>query len=91
MNTKPTVGNSSSWKKSFFTIWIGQQLSWIGSAVAGFAVVWWLTETTGSATVLAIGTLIKQGPRTNSAALVKNNQGGAVGRMKDASNRVPSH
>jgi DHA3 family macrolide efflux protein-like MFS transporter len=48
----------TNWKLPFFTIWTGQQLSWIGSAVAGFALVWWLTETTGSATMLAIGTLL---------------------------------
>jgi DHA3 family macrolide efflux protein-like MFS transporter len=46
------------WKIPFFTIWTGQQLSWIGSSLAQFALVWWLTETTGSATVLAVGTLI---------------------------------
>jgi DHA3 family macrolide efflux protein-like MFS transporter len=46
------------WQVPFFTIWTGQQLSWIGSSLAQFALVWWLTETTGSATVLAIGTLI---------------------------------
>jgi DHA3 family macrolide efflux protein-like MFS transporter len=48
----------SGWKAVFLTIWTGQQLSWVGSAVSGFALVWWLTETTGSATVLAMGTLI---------------------------------
>jgi DHA3 family macrolide efflux protein-like MFS transporter len=47
-----------NWKLPFFTIWTGQQLSWIGSALVGFALVWWLTETTGSATMLAIGTLL---------------------------------
>jgi len=51
------------WKLPFFTIWTGQQLSWIGSALAQFALVWWLTETTGSATVLAMGTLITVLPR----------------------------
>jgi len=51
-----------NWKLPFFTIWTGQQLSWIGSAVAGFALVWWLTETTGSATMLAIGTLLTMLP-----------------------------
>jgi DHA3 family macrolide efflux protein-like MFS transporter len=48
----------SQWKIPFFAIWIGQQLSWIGSSLAQFALVWWLTETTGSATILAIGMLI---------------------------------
>jgi DHA3 family macrolide efflux protein-like MFS transporter len=58
VNAKRTTGQHRNWKTSFFTIWTGQQLSWVGSAVAGFALVWWLTETTGSATVLAMGTLI---------------------------------
>ncbi len=53
-----TEQHQSKWQIPFFTIWTGQQLSWIGSALAQFALVWWLTETTGSATVLAIGTLI---------------------------------
>jgi len=48
----------TNWKLPFFTIWTGQQLSWIGSAVAGFALVWWLTKTTGSATMLAVGMLL---------------------------------
>ena len=48
----------ANWKLPFFTVWTGQQLSWIGSAVAGFALVWWLTEATGSATMLAVGTLL---------------------------------
>ena len=58
MEATLTQQRSSNWKAPFFTIWTGQQLSWIGSAIAGFALVWWLTETTGSATVLAMGTLI---------------------------------
>jgi DHA3 family macrolide efflux protein-like MFS transporter len=51
-----------NWKLPFFTIWTGQQVSWLGSAVAGFALVWWLTETTGSATMLAVGTLLTMLP-----------------------------
>lgn len=50
------------WKQCFFTIWIGQQLSWIGSSLAQFALVWWITKTTGSATILAIGVLISMLP-----------------------------
>jgi DHA3 family macrolide efflux protein-like MFS transporter len=46
------------WAIPFFSIWTGQQLSWIGSSVAQFALVWWVTELTGSATVLATATLI---------------------------------
>ncbi len=47
----------NGWAKRFFTIWIGQQLSWIGSRAGGFALVWWLTQETGSAQVLATATL----------------------------------
>ena len=46
------------WRARFFTIWTGQQLSLVGSQAAQFALVWWLTTTTGSATVLASATLV---------------------------------
>lgn len=42
----------------FLTIWGGQAVSLIGSHIAQFALVWWLTELTGSATVLATATLV---------------------------------
>jgi DHA3 family macrolide efflux protein-like MFS transporter len=44
-----------NWKTQFFLIWIVQALSWVGSSLVHFALIWWLTETTGSATVLAHG------------------------------------
>ncbi len=47
-----------NWKSRFFTIWIGEQLSLTGSRAAQFALVWWLTTTTGSATVLATATTV---------------------------------
>ena len=47
------------WQARFFTIWTGQQLSLIGSMLAGFALVWWLTEKTGSATVLTTASLVQ--------------------------------
>jgi DHA3 family macrolide efflux protein-like MFS transporter len=47
------------WARNFFTIWIGQALSLIGSRMGGFALVWWLTqESGGSATVLATSSLV---------------------------------
>ena len=46
------------WKLPFFTIWTGQAFSLIGSRVAQFGLVWWLTELTGSATVLATATMV---------------------------------
>ncbi len=47
----------------FFTIWAGQQLSIIGSRAAQFALVWWLTLETGSATVLATASLVALAPQ----------------------------
>ena len=51
------------WKGRFFTIWTGQQLSIVGSRAAQFALVWWLTTTTGSATVLASAALVAMIPQ----------------------------
>jgi DHA3 family macrolide efflux protein-like MFS transporter len=48
----------SDWATSFFTIWIGQALSLVGSRVGGFALVWWLTRETGSATILAMASFV---------------------------------
>ncbi len=53
-----TEQHQSKWQVPFFTIWTGQAFSLLGSMMVHFALVWWLTEQTGSATVLAIGTLI---------------------------------
>jgi DHA3 family macrolide efflux protein-like MFS transporter len=43
---------------SFFVIWTGQAFSLVGSQLVQFALVWWLTKTTGSATVLAFATMM---------------------------------
>jgi DHA3 family macrolide efflux protein-like MFS transporter len=49
---------STNWARTFFTFWTGQALSLFGTQLVQFALVWWLTETTGSATVLATATLV---------------------------------
>lgn len=49
---------AQNWKKKFFIIWTGQAFSIIGSMLVQFALVWWLTQKTGSATVLATATLV---------------------------------
>jgi MFS transporter, DHA3 family, macrolide efflux protein len=41
----------------FFTIWVGQAFSLLGSQLVQFAIVWYLAKTTGSATMLAMATL----------------------------------
>jgi len=48
----------SNWKPKFFTIWSGQALSLVGSSLVQFALVWYLTRETGSATILASATLV---------------------------------
>ena len=50
------------WKARFFTIWSGQTLSAVGTVAAQFALVWWITEKTGSATVLATASLVAMAP-----------------------------
>jgi DHA3 family macrolide efflux protein-like MFS transporter len=47
----------------FFIIWAGQAFSLLGSGLVQFAVVWWLTKMTGSATVLAFATLMSLLPQ----------------------------
>jgi DHA3 family macrolide efflux protein-like MFS transporter len=51
-------GEMKRWQLPFFSIWTGQAFSLVGSRLVQFALVWWLTETTGSATVLAMATLV---------------------------------
>ncbi|MFZ5922415.1 MAG: MFS transporter [Chloroflexota bacterium] len=48
----------SNWKPKFFTIWGGQAFSLVGSSLVQFALVWWLTQQTGSATILATASLV---------------------------------
>lgn len=46
------------WKKNFFTIWVGQAFSQFSSSVLQFAIVWYLTDHTGSALVLSAAMLM---------------------------------
>ncbi len=58
-----TTDTNKRWARPFFTIWIGQALSLVGSQAGGFALVWWLTQKTGgSATILALMTFISMLP-----------------------------
>lgn len=50
--------SSKNWAAPFFTIWTGQAFSLLGSQLVQFALIWWLTKTTGSATVLATASLV---------------------------------
>ncbi|MFN2233439.1 MAG: MFS transporter [Anaerolineales bacterium] len=44
--------------RPFFIIWLGQAFSRLGSQIVQFALIWYLTNTTGSATVLAIASIV---------------------------------
>lgn len=61
MTVLHTLG--ARWKQNFAAIWLGQQVSILGSTIAGFALVWWLTQRTGSATVLATASLVTMLPQ----------------------------
>jgi len=53
----------ANWKPRFFTIFGGQALSLFGSSLVQFALVWYLTQQTGSATILATATLVAMLPQ----------------------------
>lgn len=44
--------------RPFFTLWTGQAISLLGSQLVQFALIWWLTQQTGSATVLATASIV---------------------------------
>ncbi len=53
MTEQSDIEHTSNWKSPFFTIWTGQAFSLLGSQIVQFALIWYLTIKTGSATVLA--------------------------------------
>lgn len=46
-----------NWKINFALLWSGQILSLLGTSIIHFALIWWLTEKTGSAIMLSFATL----------------------------------
>lgn len=58
MATQFSIKDNQPWKTRFFTIWGGQALSILGSQLVQFALIWYLTVETGSATVLATASLV---------------------------------
>ena len=77
--TQFSVKDGRRWKAPVFTIWGGQALSILGSQLVQFALVWYLTVQTGSATVLATASLVGTLPQV----IV----GPFVGTLVDRSNR----
>ena len=58
MTANPPISQPQRWAPRFFTIWTGQAFSLLGSQLVSFAVIWWLTQTTGSATILATASIV---------------------------------
>jgi DHA3 family macrolide efflux protein-like MFS transporter len=56
MNKMTTFNHN--WARRFFVLWIGQALSLLGSQLVQFAIIWYLTQTTKSATTLAIASMM---------------------------------
>ncbi len=52
-----------SWRKPFFAVWTSQAFSLLGSGLVSFALIWFLTEETGSESVLALGALFTLLPK----------------------------
>jgi len=52
-----------NWAARFFTIFTGQAFSLFGSSLVQFALIWYLTQKTGSATVLATASLFAMLPQ----------------------------
>ena len=53
-----------NWKKTFAIIWTGQFFSILSSTVVGYAVIFWLSIETGSATTLAFAAIATLLPQT---------------------------
>ncbi len=54
--------SSGNWVARFWIFWMSQTVARIGSAFSGFALIWWVAKTYGTATSLASGTLITMLP-----------------------------
>ena len=57
MAMKTKTFDQKNWKKLFFVIWGGQAFSIFGSNLIEFSLIWYLTDKTGSATVLSLNML----------------------------------
>lgn len=58
MATQFSTKDGKRWKAPFFTIWSGQAISLLGSQLVQFALIWYITVETGSATALAGATMV---------------------------------
>ncbi|PKO13346.1 MAG: macrolide efflux MFS transporter Mef(B) [Chloroflexi bacterium HGW-Chloroflexi-10] len=52
------TNNSTSWRRPFFNLYIGQAFSLLSSSAVQFAIIWWITVETGSAIALTIASIV---------------------------------
>jgi DHA3 family macrolide efflux protein-like MFS transporter len=50
--------SKDNWAVRFIPLWVGQALSLLGSQLVQFAIIWYLTQKTNSATTLAIASMM---------------------------------
>ncbi|MHA2398390.1 MAG: MFS transporter [Promethearchaeota archaeon] len=55
--------NTSTFR-SYLVFWMGQLASVLGSSITQFAIIWWITETTGSTILLSIASFLNVLPLT---------------------------
>lgn len=58
------MSEQNKWKKTFFTIAIGQAVSLIGSSAVQFALIWWLAEKTSSPMMMGLSGIVAFLPMT---------------------------
>lgn len=51
------IASLENWQRRFFSVWVGQAISLLGSAIVQFALIWHLTQLTNSGTTLATASL----------------------------------
>ncbi|TFH30937.1 MAG: MFS transporter [Promethearchaeota archaeon] len=61
--SESTSASTPSYMKQFFLLWTGQILSLLGSEVVGFAITWYITDTTKSVLYLSLMMLLTFVPR----------------------------
>jgi DHA3 family macrolide efflux protein-like MFS transporter len=65
----PVPTTIGPWRVRFWTIWTGQTLSLVGSVLTQFVLIWWITQTTGSTSALAMAGIVALVPQVLLAPL----------------------
>ena len=58
-----SVVTEESWRFRFWSIFVGQGISLVGSSITQFVLLWWITDTTGSASALGAAGLAAMLPQ----------------------------